>query len=570
MQSTSPEPLSEMRVGDLMTHGVVRALQASMTVGEAIEYLQRYGHEGYPVVDGQEVLGVLTQGVLGRAAHHQLGRTPVRDLVIGSSLTIGRDASISEARRLMLSHGIGQLPVVESDRMIGIITRTDLLRAWGREDRPRSRGSLADALRRQLAPATLQALEQVSETAVARDEGVYLVGGVPRDLLLDRLPEGPDQDLDVVVEGDAGGLAEAVCSRHGGTLRRHDRFGTATWAPVEDGPAIDLVTARSEYYAAPAVLPNVEPGSLHSDLVRRDFSINTLAVDLRPERFGRLIDRLGGLHDLDAGLIRALHPLSFVEDPTRILRALRFEQRFGFRLESGTEALARRAGPWLTRTTGTRIQAELRKSMTEPDPAAILARLADLGVLEAIAPGLRPGDASRLDRLPGRLARWEAETSLAVESPPVGDLARWRLMAWLSAAGKAGLRAAQRLDLPGRELDLIREAAGLLAASDQFADPGLSPSQLFARLDGRRAESVCLAWLMAEDAAPREAWWRFASELQRVEVGVDGQDLAALGLAPGPVYGRVLTAVRDARLDGEIEDREEALAMARRLVAELD
>lgn len=570
MQEREQTTGSELRVGDLMTHGAVRVLTARMSVSEAITYMRRYGHEGYPVVDGDRVLGVLTQGVLGRAAHHQLDRTPVGDLVIGSALTIDRDMPIAEARRQMLSHGLGQLPVVEAGRLIGILTRTDLLRAWGREDRP-PKASLRRELEAALPRAAREALDAIAAVARARGDGVYLVGGLPRDLILHRLGEAQaPTDIDVVVEGDAAELALAVAALHAGRVRQHERFGTATWETPSPGLEIDLVTARAEFYSAPAVLPTVEPGSLHSDLVRRDFSINTLAIELAPGGFGRLVDRLGGLVDLEAGLIRALHPLSFVEDPTRILRAVRFEQRFGFRLEPGTRALAQRAGPWLTRTTGARIQAELRKAMAERDPGAVLRRLHALGVLDAVASGLGTRVAPRLDALDRYLASWSDQGDLPLHAPAREDIARWRLLAWLAAEGKAGEAAALRLDLSGRDLALVQAAVELRAAPGVLAQAEARASQVVARLETQRSEALCLAWLIEPEDLAGQAIWRYARHWSGIEPGIDGQDLAALGLAPGPAFGRVIQAVRDARLDGRIESRDEALALARRLVAELD
>ena len=570
MQDLDHPKLAELRVGDLMTHGAVRVLTARMSVAEAVAFMRRYGHEGYPVVDGDQVLGVLTQGVLGRATHHQLDRTPVGDLVIGTALTIDRDMPIAEARRLMLGHGLGQLPVVDAGRLIGILTRTDLLRAWGREDQP-PRASLRHELEAALTQAARGALDAIAEVAQARGDGVYLVGGLPRDLILHRLGEAQAlTDIDVVVEGDAAELALAVAALHAGQVRQHERFGTATWETPSPGLEIDLVTARAEFYSAPAVLPTVEPGSLHSDLVRRDFSINTLAIELAPGGFGRLIDRLGGLVDLEAGLIRALHPLSFVEDPTRILRAVRFEQRFGFSMEPGTRALAERAGPWLTRTTGARIQAELRKAMAERDPAAVFDRLRELGVLDAVAPGLGSRIASQLVGVDERLARWAEQGVLTLSAPGPDEITRWRLLAWLAAEGKAGEAAALRLDLSGRDLALVQAAVELRAKPGILAQANARASQIVDCLEGQRAEAVCLAWLIGPEDDLGRAIWRYASDWAQVEPGVDGQDLAALGLAPGPAFGRVLKAVREARLDGRLESREEALALARRLVAELD
>jgi tRNA nucleotidyltransferase (CCA-adding enzyme) len=563
-----------LKVSDLMSHGVVRALPAGTSVNDALDFTQRYGHEGYPVTGSSgDILGVLTQAVLGRAAHHRLGNMPVGDLILHPAVTIGPLADIAEARRLMLVHGLGQLPVVDpAGALLGIVTRTDLLRAWDREARP-TRRNLAETLRLALPPELALILEAVAELARARGEGVYLVGGVPRDLcMLGASGEPPlISDLDIVVEGDAVGLARALGERCGGQVLDHARFGTATWS--REDLAVDLVTARAEYYSQPAVLPTVEPGSLHSDLVRRDFTINTLAIDLSPEGFGRLIDRLGGLHDLEQGLIRVLHPLSFAEDPTRILRALRFEQRFGFTIEAGTAALIGRAAPWLARTTGARIQSELGKLLRGPDPGRVLDRLGELGVLEAVAPRLSATAAigGQLLALPGALETWASGSKLdPLDAPKAEELDRWRLLVWLASQARAGREASRRLDLPGRDVSLLDATVGLLTDSSGIGNPNTKASDFAASLEHQRPEALFLVWLLTEDESLRERLWKYASDWSALDSGVDASDLTALGLGPGPAFGSLLRALRAARLDGEVQSRDEALALARRLVAELD
>lgn len=565
---------SNLRVKDLMSHGVVRALPAGTSVNDALVFTQRYGHEGYPVTGaGGEILGLLTQAVLGRAAHHRLGNMPVADLVLNPAVTVGPEAEIAEARRLMLVHGLGQLPVMDAEgALLGIVTRTDLLRAWDRQARP-TRRNLAEPLRRALPPELAPILDAVADLARERGEGIYLVGGVPRDLCLqdDSSEAQSIADLDIVVEGDAAALARALGERCGGQVLDHARFGTATWS--REGIAVDLVTARAEYYSQPAVLPTVEPGSLHSDLVRRDFTINTLAIDLSPEGFGRLIDRLGGLHDLEQGLIRVLHPLSFAEDPTRILRALRFEQRFGFTIEAGTAALIARAGPWLARTTGARIQAELGKVLRGSDPGRVLARLGELGVLEAIAPRLSTSAAigQQLRDLPEALEAWTSASKLdPLDAPNSAELDRWRLLFWLASQGRAGREAGRRLDLPGRDVGVLDAAVGLLEDSNALHHPKTRPSALAESLEHLRPEALFLVWQLTPEDLVRERLWNYASDWSALDTGVDGSDLAALGLGPGPAYGSLLRALRAARLDGKVRSREEALALARRLVAELD
>ncbi|MFN2252260.1 MAG: CBS domain-containing protein, partial [Anaerolineae bacterium] len=315
------------RVADLMSRGGVRALTPDQTVGDALEFARRYGHEGYPVVDGREVVGILTRRDLDRAMHHHMASAPIRRLLTGQAPTVAPGDSVEALQQLMMEHDVGQVPVVEGGDLVGIVTRTDVLDMWSKLSEARlpsgrGRADVGPALATALPAAQLEAVRQIAAVASDRGERAYLVGGLPRDLVLGREP-GPD--IDVVVVGDAPALAAEVARRHGGRVTAHRRFGTAKW--MRPSGAIDLSSARSEYYREPTALPNVVRGSLRSDLRRRDFTINTLAVELQGDRFGRVIDLFHGLSDAGEQVIRVLHSLSFIEDPTRILRAIRYESR---------------------------------------------------------------------------------------------------------------------------------------------------------------------------------------------------------------------------------------------------
>ena len=242
----------------------------------------------------------------------------------------------------------------------------------------------------------LTRLKQVAATAHEMNFTLYLVGGPVRDLLLGR----PNFDLDLVVEGDAVALAERLAKTHGGRVHSHSRFGTAKWI-IADEPglstyagmhapgALDLISARTEFYEYPTALPAVERSSIKLDLQRRDFTINTMAICLDPDRFGQLLDPFGGRQDLERGLIRVLHNFSFIEDPTRILRAVRFEQRFGFRIESRSAELVAGAVDLLDNVSGDRLRHELFAILDEPEPERYLMRLQELGALAKIHRSLK-------------------------------------------------------------------------------------------------------------------------------------------------------------------------------------
>jgi tRNA nucleotidyltransferase (CCA-adding enzyme) len=375
----------------------------------------------------------------------------------------------------MVEHGWGQMPVVSSEtgEVVGIVTRTDLLKALTPQP-PSARHNLAQTLREVLPHPQWALLQAIAGAADERHVPLYLVGGVVRYLLLGVTAS----DLDVVVEGDAIDLARAAAERYGGRVRGHDRFGTAKWLLTEQRLRIakalglnaeeaarlpesfDLVSARAEFYARPTALPEVERGSLKLDLHRRDFTINTLAVSLNAARLGTLYDYWGGLRDLEEKRIRVMHSISFVDDPTRILRAIRLEQRLGFTLEQRTRELIDQALPLLDRVSGDRVRHEIEAILEEADPARILARLEQLSVLAAIDPDLRWGEA------PARRVLAAAQrAALADDGLLPASRSEVRLAGWMSSlSAEAAERVMTRVNLPRRRADTIREARAVLGA----------------------------------------------------------------------------------------------------------
>jgi len=356
-----------------------------------------------------------------------------------------------------------------------------------------------------LAAALREAHPELGPLAAAGGDDVYLVGGAVRDLLLGRARA----DIDVVVLGDPARLAAALGAE---TLAAHERFATAK---VElDGHEVDIAAARTETYAHPGALPSVAPAAtIEADLGRRDFTVNAMAVPLASP--ARLIDPYGGRADLEAGLLRVLHPGSFVDDPTRALRAARYASRFGFELEPETATLLRAAE--LGTVSADRRRAELLRLAAEADGPAGFALLADWGLVE-----LRPGGSELAaivaDLLEGEPWRGEAERADAVLA---------------AACGPAG-----------REVELAAAAPP-------------RPSQAVARARGRSGLELVLArGLGAEWLDRYVAEWRF------VALEIDGDDLIAAGLDRGPALGRGLAAALAAKLDGEVSGREQELACA--------
>jgi tRNA nucleotidyltransferase (CCA-adding enzyme) len=370
----------------------------------------------------------------------------------------------------------------------------------------------------------------------------YLVGGAVRDLLRG----GRAVDLDLAVEGDAGSVARALAERLGGEARRHERFGTAT---VRAGElAFDLASTRTERYERPGALPAVSPAPLNADLGRRDFTINAMAVALTGDDLGRLHDPHGGLADLRSGVVRVLHERSFDDDPTRLLRALRYEARLRFLMDPATERLARRAaaGAALATVSGARVRDELVDLLAEPRAAAALARLHELGLDRALHPAL--------------VADPELAADTALAATAVGaDPALSQLAALVSAApleldawlGRLGLRAAARDAAARAALEAPRLAAALRQE--------LRPSQLRDLLRAEPPEALALALALG---APAEPILRWVTELRHVALEISGTDLLRAGVPEGPALGRALEETLRRKLDGELSGRDEELGAA--------
>jgi tRNA nucleotidyltransferase (CCA-adding enzyme) len=407
--------------------------------------------------------------------------------------------------------------------------------------------------------AELSALDRLAPAfaaaarAAEQDDGVYLVGGTVRDILLNR----QSFDVDIAVEGDAIALARRLAGELGGEVVAHDRFGTAV-VHYGEGEHIDVVTARSEVYAAPTALPTVAHGTITDDLFRRDFTINAMAASLKPADFGRLVDLFGGHNDLQAGTIRVLHERSFADDPTRIFRAIRYENRYGFRLDKSSASLARAAleDGLVSDLSGARLRDELVALLSEEEVEHTILRLGELGADRAIHPLLAADEEAV--RLARRLC--ELKDELQVEAPD------WRLrleaLARRIPAGEIG-EWLDRLKLRRRD-----------AAQVEFAVT-VAP-QLVERLSGGEpdpAEVVTLAEPHAPDApllglalSDVPALREYFTRLRNVRLDIDGTDLAALGLAESPQVGEVLQELRRRKLRGELEGRDAELAAARELI----
>ncbi|HEY9598288.1 MAG TPA: CBS domain-containing protein [Cyanophyceae cyanobacterium] len=587
-----PQPLTAR---ELMS-SPVRTIRPDTTISEAQRILLRYGHSGLSVVDeNDQLVGVIARRDLDLALHHGFGHAPVKGYMTKNIQTITPQTPLSEIESLMVTYDIGRLPVLDNGQLLGIVTRTDVLRQlhqertqeWRnreassqQEEAPAPYCTLAQ-LRERLAHPLWELLMQAAQEAEQRGWHLYLVGGAVRDLLLAD-PAEPLllKDIDLVVDGfhrsaDTGAgvaLAEVLQETYPNARQSiHGAFQTAAllWHndPILDSLWIDIATARTEFYPYPAANPEVEASSIRQDLYRRDFTINALAVRLTVSPSGGLplLDFFGGLLDLRSRQIRVLHANSFIEDPTRIYRAVRFAVRLNFEIEPQTEAYIRYAidsgvyerslsensrAPALQ----TRLKAELKHILQAPYWKPALQLLASLGALRCIHPTLE------LDpklwwqvRLVDRwLQRFDPDDSLK----------HWQvrlevLIAHLASQERG--KVAKNLQLPDDSIERLEYLAQAQANVIHFLSTAHRPSEIVQQLREYKLPTLVLVALHSPRAIRRKLW-RYLTTWATIQAPINGNDLRKLGYKPGPQYREILDALLAATLDGMIQDEADAQA----------
>lgn len=539
----------------------VKAVAPDTSIAEAGKLMLRYGHSGMPVRDQEKLVGIISRRDVDKALYHGLGHAPVKGFMSRNVRVISPDTPLPEIQRLMVQYDIGRLPVVENDRMVGIVSRSDVLRTLHGEgyNHPfntlylnqcniREKPDVRRLLAQQLTGEQLELLAGIGRLADEHNWGTYLVGGVVRDLLL----EVPNFDFDIVVEGNAPQLAQAVAEEYDGRLVVHEKFQTAT-VVLNDGLKVDFATARKEFYEYPAALPTVEASTLKEDLYRRDFTINAMAVQLNEDNFGELVDFFCGYTDLEEKCIRVLHNLSFIEDPTRILRAVRFEQRYCFEIEPQTAYVMRNAilEETLKSVSADRVWAELKLILEEAAPIRIFKRLAELEVWSQIIPGLEWNDT-----LEGNLERVE-KIADTISREAGSKLDTWLiyLTLILKAAGKRHATGwLQQLSLAKEYRQFIASCLDhdLVQLSGRLKE--LTLKELHKILRARSTGEVAVLLCQLDDSGLREWILKYLVKRRSIkeEITVDGNYLRALGVKPGPVYGKVLFALECAVLNDEV------------------
>lgn len=549
----------------------VKTVPHHKTIEEAGKIMVRYGHTGFPVVDGENVVGIISRRDVEKARFHGLGHAPVKGFMSRNVVTVQADTPLSQIKQLMIEKDIGRLPVMDKGHLVGIISRTDVLHILhgGSLFRPAGMVSaeynayaveyLGDRMKAIIPDRAFRLIEQIGAVAEQAGIRVYLVGGMVRDLILGL----PNVDLDLVVEGNGMSFAAVLSEAFEGKVFYHEKFGTATLI-LADNLKIDVATARTEYYEFPAALPTVETGSLKQDLYRRDFTINAMAIGLNQDNWGKLIDFFCGRRDLEQKIIKILYNLSFVEDPTRIIRCIRFEKRYGFTIEAETLRFAREAidQNFMEKVSLPRLKEEFLLILKEKSRVSIFKRLKQLRVWERIFPELELSQTviGYLKHLP---------KSVKQITPFLGtlDLNLIILIVLCHHASEKQVDAFhERFQWSkGYRTALLKAAAAKKSMLDLGTVQELHLSNLDKLLGELPNETVVYLHLISEDALKRMII-KYLDVRKNSVISISGKDLKMLGVKSGPVFKKILDRVRAAKLDGIIQSREQEIAFVKELM----
>ncbi|MCP4715961.1 MAG: CBS domain-containing protein [Deltaproteobacteria bacterium] len=555
------EPVKVAR--DFMTTPV-KTVALDETLLSASKLLTRYNINVLPVTSGRKLVGIVSRQMIDRAKHHGLEHSPVSEFMSTDYFTVKPATALAQIKQHIVDDNQRFLPVVSRGHVTGAITRTDLLRilhvdtsdAAAEVESARSpqgrKKQMKSLLRERLSGEVFALLHDIGRTADQLNCNAYAVGGFVRDVFL----RVPDFDIDIVIEGDGIQFARKFAERYGYHAKVYKKFGTAC---IDTGSdiKIDVASSRMEYYEKPAALPKVEWGSIKLDLYRRDFTINTLALCLNPKFFGELIDFFGARRDIKEKTVRVLHNLSFVEDPSRIFRAIRFEQRFGFHLSKLTKSLIDNAVKmeFLNDLSGKRIFSELVLMLKEEQVLAILKRLSEFGLLGCINPVLK----------------YDAYLRNLMKN--IDEVLSWYDLLYLDNTcekwfvfmlGLFDRLQSDEVEKLCRHFDIknkyavpvhIAKTTGNDVLYSMSRKKILTKSYIYSQLHGLPVEVALYLMARTGRKSTKQAFSLYFTQLQHTKLHLNGNDLIRIGIAPGRVYKKIMQTLLEAVLNGEVKGK---------------
>ena len=547
----------------------VKSVEAGQPIAEANDIMVKYNINALPVLAKEKVVGVITRQVVEKAAFHKLEDIPVKEYMSTESSTVHPDDSLEKVKEIIIGNNQRFLPVAKEGELVGAITRTDLLRILEDEiaktvfgklefhDMYEKRKNVKKLMEERLDKETMVKLTAIGDLADRMGYHAYLVGGFVRDLLL-RLE---NLDIDIVIEGDGTLFAEEMGKAFKVKVKQHKEFATAK-VIYEDGFKIDIATARLEYYKAPAALPTVEHSSLKLDLHRRDFTINTLAISLNRNAFGQLLDFFGAQRDIKEKTIRVLHSLSFVEDPTRVFRAIRFEHRFGFHLGKHTLSLIKNAVKmnFLSKIQGRRIWTELTLILGEEEPEKVLKRLQDLDLLKFIYKDLAfDKEKERLFVQMRTVSKWY---DLLYRGKPCEKVEYYLLGLTDGFKDEDVLgfcEATEMIEsLRKRVLDNSKAIKETMLKF-LFQLSAMKKSAIYRQLEPLSQEARLFIMAKTRSEEVKKIISNYITYADSLKPSLTGNDLKDMGVHEGPIFKDILESLKEAKIDRGLKTREEEI-----------
>lgn len=556
----------------------VKTVNTSTSIEETKKILLRYGHNGIPVVEEGKLEGIITMQEVNKAKQHGLGKELVSKYMSDQVVRVKLDTPLTEIQELMIDYDIGRIVVVnQEDKLVGIITRTDLIRnLYGENHIPKrsfstyvktsgkmERKKQIELIEKIFSERVRNVLDKIGKIGDRLNFPVFMVGGFVRDLFLGI----KNYDLDIVVEGEGIKFARELGKDLGGRVRSHEKFGTAI-VILADGFKIDVATARREFYEYPAAFPKVELSSIKKDLYRRDFTINAMAIQLNQKHFGKLIDFFGGQRDLRKGIVRVLYNLSFVEDPARIIRAIRFEQRYNFKMDRTTENFLKKAidDKLLSRLRKKRITEELILILKEESPIKSLKRIEKLKALRYILPEVELNEETvkRLNKVKDNYSFWKC------------NMLDEKIQLWViyfccltkNIEKKQLQRIFKRLIFKQKYLENINYIYLNLDQIIKFISQKdeISPSNIYIKLKGLSNEVLFLAIMESDGDIVKERIINYLKKYKKESLYISGKELKELQIEPGPIYSQILNKLLCAQLDGEVENKKDEIRFVKNIL----
>lgn len=557
---------------DMMSSPVI-GIRPEDSIDKAANYMTRYNINVLLVMDDDGLQGYVTRQIVEKAAYLGLGDRKVCDYMNIEFATIHPDAPLKQIQDLIIRGRLRILPVVENRQVKGVITRTDLLHILvgnplvpdALQDSQKGgavvrKRNLSGMLNERLPKNVVTLLKELGDIADALGYGIYLVGGLVRDIFL----KFENLDVDIVIEGNGIKFAREFAKTHPARVRSHQKFGTAVLI-FPDGFKVDVATARIEYYKSPGAPPIVETSSLKLDLYRRDFTMNTLAVSISKRSFGTLIDYFGAQKDIKDKALRVLHNLSFVEDPTRMLRAIRFEQRFGFTIGKLTLALMKTAAKmdWTDSLASRRILSELKLILKEQDPISTLVRLKEFDLLKFASLHLDLTDAikSLLEDIKEVIAWYHL---LFLEDP----MTPWKVY-WYGLTSGLDADTFRRLSYEMSAGGLSSRGKGEQQLMDTLFRFDGTDYELFALLRAHDTEMLLYLMAKAKNERMKRLISHFFTQLKGKKIRINGNDLLKMGFKSGPIFKKIFERLLEARLNQLTQKKEDEIELVKREFGDL-